>query len=208
MSRAQKVRDLLLANPSSWFSVREVLQALGMPATEAKFVSSIFVGLEKSSSVTAASGRCSVTQKSVKVFCWGNPASAPKSATAAAGSPKKSRQRKSKATPPPSAPPQQPPPPRLTRDQLRRAAARRAAAAAGAEQRRLQAEQAAKNDRIARAKIAFKALTGCEPSPNKLDEMKRAYRKAAMVMHPDRGGDAAKFAELSSAWNEIEAIFC
>jgi curved DNA-binding protein CbpA len=35
------------------------------------------------------------------------------------------------------------------------------------------------------------------------DEIKKAYRKLAMVNHPDRGGDNNKFAEINAAYDTL-----
>lgn len=40
-------------------------------------------------------------------------------------------------------------------------------------------------------------------SPTTRDELKAAYRKAAMIHHPDKGGDPAKFAEVNSAYHYL-----
>lgn len=36
------------------------------------------------------------------------------------------------------------------------------------------------------------------------DEMKRAFRKGLMKVHPDRGGCADDFIELQEAWKEYQ----
>merc|ERR1711879_620187 len=38
-----------------------------------------------------------------------------------------------------------------------------------------------------------------------IDECKQAYRRLALSLHPDVGGDAAQFASVVSAYQQIEA---
>jgi DnaJ-class molecular chaperone len=40
-----------------------------------------------------------------------------------------------------------------------------------------------------------------------LDDIKRAYRKKAMKMHPDRGGDKDQFQQLQTAYTELTDLF-
>lgn len=51
-----------------------------------------------------------------------------------------------------------------------------------------------------RAMVSFLSLLS-------LDALKAAYRKAALELHPDRGGDAAKMAKLNAAFAELEKEF-
>ena len=48
---------------------------------------------------------------------------------------------------------------------------------------------------------AFETL-GLQPGASD-EEIKKAYRKLAMKHHPDKGGDAEKFKEISSAYQEL-----
>lgn len=45
----------------------------------------------------------------------------------------------------------------------------------------------------------YYAILGLDPAAS-ADEIKKAFKKLAMQHHPDRGGDAAKFAEINEAY--------
>lgn len=110
--------------------------------------------------------------------------------------------------PPPQAAPVPPPAPLLSPEQQLRAAARRAAAESAHRAREQQQAAAEQKDRLNRAKLTFRSLTGLMPTPGALDEAKRAFRKQALLLHPDRnGGKGDRFAELSAAWTEIERAY-
>ena len=199
--RTDEVRNLLISKGHQ-MTVQEICAALGYPAKDAKFVSSILVGYEKKGEVTSA-GKvpCSVTQRMSKAYLWavvggrrpaGRPAAAPKARPAGARQPK--------APPPPPPPPKQP---KLDPAAQARAEARRRAAEAARKTREAhhQAQQAA--DRRERAFLTFARITGCHSRD--ADQMKSAYRKASIKHHPDRGGDQNIMAELNGAWTEISA---
>jgi hypothetical protein len=50
----------------------------------------------------------------------------------------------------------------------------------------------------------FAALTGC--GERSLDAARRAYRKAALAAHPDRGGSADKMAHLNGLYEKVEKL--
>lgn len=54
-----------------------------------------------------------------------------------------------------------------------------------------------KNQPIATSCEAFMKLVG-------QDAMAAAYKKAAMMLHPDRGGDIGKMQELNVLWSQIQ----
>lgn len=96
----------------------------------------------------------------------------------------------------------------LTPDQIARAAARRAAAAAGEAARQKAAEEKNKADLLARAKATFRNMTGVEPAPERLPEMKKAFRMAALKLHPDRNNGIDKgVAVLNAAYSELERAY-
>lgn len=49
-------------------------------------------------------------------------------------------------------------------------------------------------------KTLYDTLEVDKDSPNIKDDVKRAYRKKAMECHPDKGGDATEFNEISQAY--------
>lgn len=57
-------------------------------------------------------------------------------------------------------------------------------------------------EKIDRA-LSLLGLTG----PATLEDAKRAYRRASRECHPDRGGDADRFKEVSEAWKVLEHRF-
>ena len=52
----------------------------------------------------------------------------------------------------------------------------------------------------------YKVLGGGVNKLSNVDDIKRAYRKKAMMLHPDKGGDAEDFKTLSEAY-EVRRYF-
>jgi len=50
------------------------------------------------------------------------------------------------------------------------------------------------------------AVLGIEPGVT-LAEARRAYRRLALVTHPDRGGSAEDFRRVQEAWEEVRACY-
>jgi hypothetical protein len=59
--------------------------------------------------------------------------------------------------------------------------------------------------KVANAKRTFQRYT--KYNGRCLEEARKAYRQAAFTYHPDRGGDANAFAELTSAWEILKKIW-
>lgn len=51
------------------------------------------------------------------------------------------------------------------------------------------------------------SVLGLDMPPTRLEDAKAAYRKRAMVAHPDRGGSAEAFEVLRSAWSAAQSAF-
>lgn len=49
----------------------------------------------------------------------------------------------------------------------------------------------------------FCSLTGTQRQALTLEVAKREYRRMVVVLHPDRGGDSAKMADLNVAWGHV-----
>ncbi len=54
---------------------------------------------------------------------------------------------------------------------------------------------------LARRDGMFSVLGLCPDAT--LRDVRRAYRRLALVHHPDRGGDAARFREITDAFEQI-----
>lgn len=201
-SRAGSVKNLLLSKGHA-MTVREICQDLGYPDSDAKFVSSYLVNLSKLGKVSVNTGTvCGVTHRKVLAYVW-SPGGSP-NPQAAPQSPKTASQAAPRAKAPkgPAKAPKAPKPPKITaKQQAKIDAARKAAEAAKrARQDFFKSEQA--KDQLKRAHLTFEKLTGCRSK--EFESMKTAYRKAAMRLHPDRGGSDADFSSLSTAWQALK----
>lgn len=221
---AQRIRDVL-AGGGDW-TVAEVLLEIGEPYSERPYASSELIRGTRRGEYTRYERTCHV--KGREVFAY---------AMAVQGSqaPKRGRARKAvpqapkaqpvppkaqpqaqapKAAPqPPKAPPQPqpkavPPPPPPPPEDPKIAAAREARRRIIEEDRKRQQEKIrheAEINKVVNAKRVFQKYTKYVGS--RLEEGKDAYRKAAMKYHPDRGGNAANFAELNDAWEILKKVF-
>ena len=216
-SRAGSVKTLLMSK-GHHMTVREICLDLGYPDSDAKFVSSILVNLSKLGRISINKGSvCGVTHRKVTAYVWspGGQAApqAPKSGPSApppAKPPKglgwggKTQTYFTKATATSGrakAPKAAPPPKTSAKDQAKIDAARKAAEAAKkARQTFFQSEQA--KDQIKRAHLTFEKLTGCRSKD--FDSIKTAYRRTALRLHPDRGGNDKDMASLSAAYQAIK----
>lgn len=80
-------------------------------------------------------------------------------------------------------------------------------AAALAEQQRLAREQA-EAQRLAQIRIAQMKTLGMDPTkPYSEADLKSAFRRQAMLNHPDQGGDPAEFQKLNDVYNIMLAEF-
>ena len=72
---------------------------------------------------------------------------------------------------------------------------------ARAEQQRL-AREHAEAQRIAQIRIAQMQIMGMDPTkPYSQEDLKSAFRKKAMTIHPDQGGDPVEFQRLNDVYN-------
>ena len=55
------------------------------------------------------------------------------------------------------------------------------------------------------ATTTFLELTGIDPQGKSILDLKIIYRRAAMTLHSDRGGDDAKMALLNIAWDKLKS---
>lgn len=198
MNRMDNVKDFLDTNAGGGpWSATQIRIALGEPEKNAKFISSTLTRLVASGYVESLFGICPVTGRRVLLFhrkpgvragtAGNRGGKGPGTGAAGAGT---QGNRGKKGPPPPP-----PPPPRMSAAERARAEAKRKAAE-DAKRRRV-VVVAAKS-----AAETFARLTGY--SGNDRAEMKAAFRRAALALHPDRGGDHAEFAALSAAWDTLQ----
>lgn len=188
--RSHKVRDLLRLRMHP-LTTREICADLGLPIAEAKFVSSQLVTAAKSGLVNVFHGHlCTITNRKVDAYMWADPTAG----------------RSYRAQPKAKSAPQEPKPrkaPRLTVEETRRAEAKRKAAEEASKTRQQWQAAVLATDRRKQAFLMFERHTGCRSKDPA--EMKKAYYRASLKHHPDRGGDVDIMSELNNAWSEIEA---
>lgn len=159
-----------LQTNSTWFSVAEICALIGISSDKKKFVSSILIRFSKSGHVVVSNSK-PYSYKWNQNSTDGNTRRAPN-------------------------PPNQTKAQRMQDDRkadIRRRIAEEAKKKAAAEAAKIAAENAEREAR--RMFLKLTGYTGSNPT-----EAKAAFRKAALRLHPDQGGNAEEFAKLNEAW--------
>ena len=51
------------------------------------------------------------------------------------------------------------------------------------------------------------AFIGCASTDEEFARIKKSYMKLVLVVHPDKGGDAAAFIELRDCWETVRELY-
>jgi hypothetical protein len=166
-----QIRNFLQKNSTAGFSVAEICGLLGISNDKKKFVSSILIRFSKSGQVLVSSSK-------PYSYMWNQD---PNDVNARKNAPNPPKQTKAQ---------------RMQDDHkadIRRRIAEEAKKKAAAEAAKIAAENAEREAR--RMFLKLTGYTGSNPT-----EAKAAFRKAALRLHPDQGGNAEEFAKLNEAW--------